>query len=129
MMRIQEPSAWRRSTFTRTPVSSAERVEVRAWVVSGGRSEHVRVHPDGAAAAAVSTPSTAALGVHRWSPLQMFHRSINRGSARSASASAGQQHPDISVSRFGQAVVGASSVVCLWIAEWGWSRQRVMGLW
>jgi hypothetical protein len=36
---------------------------------------------------------------------------------------------DISVSRFGQAVVGASSVVWPCIAEWGWSRQRVIGLW
>lgn|SRR5262249_55950482 len=34
-----------------TPSAAVDGVET-AWVVSGGRSEHVRVHPDGAAAVA-----------------------------------------------------------------------------
>jgi GTP-binding protein len=41
---------------------------------------------------------------------------------------ASNQRTHISVSRLGQAWVGASSVVCPCIAEWGWSRQRVIGL-
>ena len=40
---------------------------------------------------AVVTPSTAAVGVQRWSALHMFHRSISGGLERRASASAGSK--------------------------------------
>ena len=58
---------------------------------------------------------------------QSARHANHSASARSCGCRA-RDRPLISVSRLVKLVVGALSVVGPCIAEWGWSRQRVIGL-